>query len=591
MTLKTLQNEKPHGKLVGMLLDQKKPSEVRAKMLVDLIMTTMHEPETIHGLMSQLLEETANAGATAELEALKEQYKQALAEIEVGPARPATFIAEADGTMPGPKPRGYVATPDGQERFPMLHPDVKIEDIMPGMTVYLDAKGTHILGSSGWLPKVGQEATFVRRLGNSQRVEVSVQEEKVVLHASWKLIESIEEGNVARGDSVLMCGRRQFAFTSIPQDQDRSHRFVDKSRLPDVVASRDIGKPHWILPWMRKRLRIILTRPDLLERFDLRPRVSVLMTGPTGTGKTLTIRAFLHDFKTMLAEVTGRDDLGSRVIRIKTSDLLSEWFGKTDQNIDALFNDIHELASETVTLPDGREMKVPIVVIQEEGEGIARRRGAGDGGVYDRVIGMMLQRLDDPTEDLNKFPLVWITTSNRPDMLDSAMWRRLAGMQARFTRLDREGFAAVLGKKLKSHYPYASRNGTPVDELRRDAIDQVASWFFSPNGEDSGLCEMTLRDGKKLVKSRRDFLTGAIVEQGVSNSIDQAVFAADDVGEKAPGLSASALIDSLCNVIDSLAGNLTAANADDYVDLPEHTAVAAVRRLSGSNSRLTRLTE
>ena len=73
-------------------------------------------------------------------------------------------------------------------------------------------------------------------------------------------------------------------------------------------------------------------------------------------------------------------------------------------------------------------------------------------------------------------------------------------MQARFTRLDREGFAAVLGKKLKSHYPYASRNGTPVDELRRDAIDQVASWFFSPNGEDSGLCEMTLRDGKKLVK-------------------------------------------------------------------------------------------
>ena len=44
MTLKTLQNEKPHGKLVGMLLDQKKPSEVRAKMLVDLIMTTMHEP-------------------------------------------------------------------------------------------------------------------------------------------------------------------------------------------------------------------------------------------------------------------------------------------------------------------------------------------------------------------------------------------------------------------------------------------------------------------------------------------------------------------------------------------------------------------
>ena len=49
--------------------------------------------------------------------------------------------------------------------------------------------------------------------------------------------------------------------------------------------------------------------------------------------------------------------------------------------------------------------------------------------------------------------------------------------------------------------------------------------------------------------------------------------------------------DSLCHVIDSCAGNLTAANANDYVDSPEHTAVAAVRHLPGSNSRLTRLTE
>ena len=46
--------------------------------------------------------------------------------------------------------------------------------------------------------------------------------------------------------------------------------------MPGVVASRDIGKPHWILSWMRKRLKIILTRPDLLERLDLRPKFNVL---------------------------------------------------------------------------------------------------------------------------------------------------------------------------------------------------------------------------------------------------------------------------------------------------------------------------
>lgn len=591
MVAKSKPEAKTHSKLVAMLLDHKKPANVRAKTLVDLIMTTMHEPEMIHGLFTELLTQTAQAGATAEVKALKEKYEQALSELESGPARPATFIAQADGTMPGPKPRGHVCAPDGQERFPMLHPAVTIEDILPGMTVYLDAKGTHILGSSNWLPKVGQEATFLRRLEDSQYVEVTFQEEKIVLYASWTLLEAIEEDKVKRGDRVLMCPRRQFAFTSIPKDEDRMHRFVDSSRMPDVIASRDIGKPHWILSWMRKRLKIILTRPDLLERFDLRPRFNVLMTGPTGVGKTLTIRAFLHDFQEMLTEATGRDDLGSRVIRVKTSDLLSEWFGKTDRNIDALFDDIHSLASEVIETADGCKIHVPIVVILEEAEGFGRRRGEMDGGVYDRVIGMVLQRLDDPTDDLSRLPIIWITTSNRPDMLDSAMWRRLAGMRARFSRLDGEGFSAVLGKKLKAHYPYSSRNGTPVEELRRETIDQVVSWFFSPNGEDHGLCEMTLRDGKKIVKNRRDFLTGAIVEQGVSNAIDRAVFAADDAGDEASGLSATGLIDALCGVVDGLAENLTPANAGDYVDLPEHTAVASVRRLRSASGPLTRLTD
>ena len=99
------------------------------------------------------------------------------------------------------------------------------------------------------------------------------------------------------------------------------------------------------------------------------------------------------------------------------------------------------------------------------------------------------------------------------------------------------------------------------------------------------------RSGKKLIKHRRDFLTGAIIEQGVSNAIDQAVFADDELGESASGLSAPALIDSLCGVIDGLAQNLTAANAADYVDLPEHTAVATVRRLRDTNSRLTHLAD
>jgi hypothetical protein len=229
------------------------------------------------------------------------------------------------------------------------------------------------------------------------------------------------------------------------------------------------------------------------------------------------------------------------------------------------------------------------VVILEEVEGIARRRGEQEAGVYDRIIGTLLQRLDDTTADLGKLPLILITTSNRPDLIDSAMWRRLAGVRAIYRRLDREGLAAVLGKKLKPHYPYVSRNGYSADQLRRKVIDQVVAFLFSPNGQDNGLVEITFRDGKKTVKHRRDFLTGSIVEQAVANAIDQTVFAAEEESCPEVGLTALGIIEAMQRHIDGLADNLTAHNVNDYLDLPENVQVASLRRLRNPTGALANL--
>ena len=54
-------------------------------------------------------------------------------------------------------------------------------------------------------------------------------------------------------------------------------------------------------------------------------------------------------------------------------------------------------------------------------------------------------------------------------------------------------------------------------------------------------------------------------------------------------LSSAALLEALCRHIDGLADNLTAHNVADYLDLPEHVGVAAVRRLRSSNGRLAAL--
>lgn len=584
-----LKKKSGHDKLVAMLLSDKKPLEVRAKMLVDLIVSNLHEPAALHQTFCALLQHGSGQAASAELAEMKAHYEQALAELEQGPVRPATFIAAADAAISGPKPRALVVTPDGQERLPSLHQDLKIEDIEPGMTVYLDPKGSIVLGASRWLPSVGQEATYLRRLEGTGQIEAMLHEERLVLNAASPVLEAEAAGKLKRGDRVLLCPRRQFAFRVMPGEKDRRHRFVDSSRVPQVVASRDIGKPHWALGWLIRRTRILMFRPDLLEKFDLRPRCSLLLTGPTGTGKTLTVRAFLHEFARMIEERTGRRDIGSRVIRAKVSELFSEWLGRSDKNIDEFFDDIHAIASEQIETTGGERLTLPVVVILEEAEGIARRRGEHDAGAYDRIIGTLLQRLDDPTEDFARLPLILLATSNRPDLIDSAMWRRLAGMRAHFTRLDREGLAAVLSKKLKPNYAYATHNGSSRDALRGRLIDDLVAWLFSPNGDDPGLVEVTLRDGKKIVKHRRDFLSGAVVETALSHAIDQTVFAAEQEEDDRAGLSSSRLIDAMRRHIDSLADNLTAMNAADYVDLPEHTQAANVRRLRGDNGQITEL--
>jgi SpoVK/Ycf46/Vps4 family AAA+-type ATPase len=219
-----------------------------------------------------------------------------------------------------------------------------------------------------------------------------------------------------------------------------------------------------------------------------------------------------------------------------------------------------------------------VVVILEEAEGIARRRGEFDGGIYDRILGTLLQRLDDPTDDLAQLPVILITTSNRPELIDSAMWRRLAGTRAFFGRLDREGLTAVLRKKLRPHYPYATCNGHSPEQLRAAVIDQVTAWLYSPNGDDGGLVEITFRDGKKATHYRRDFLTGAVIEQAIASAIDQAVFRAE-AGHEDAGLSAAGLMEALRRHTDGLADNLTSHNVADYLNLPDHAAVASVRRL------------
>jgi ATP-dependent 26S proteasome regulatory subunit len=566
----------PRQRLSDLCLDPARPVELRARLFLDAL-HQQHAPEGQLALVTEVFQRAFN-GSQAEAARLAECYNQALAELANGSVRPATYLGPAPGDLPSPGPRLHVVTPDGQERYPVVHPRVKPSELVPGMTVYLDAKGAAVLGSTGKLPHVGQEGSFLRHIEGEGVLEAHLQNDRVVVHAAQPVRDALAAGQLRAGDRLLVCPRRHVAFAVVPPPADYHHRFVDRTKVPEVIAGRDVGNPHWVLEYLVRRLRVFLFRPDLLERFDLRPRCSVLLTGPSGCGKTLTIRAFLTEFDRLLRERTGRDDLGSRIVRVKIAELLSEWLGRSDKNIEELFDDIHAIAGEVIETASGEKLRLPVVVILEEIEGFARQRGKHES-MYDRILTTLLQRLDDPTKDLASLPLILLSTTNRPDLIDAAMQRRL-GLHARFTRLDREAFAAVLTTKLRPRYPYA-------DGLqRKQVVDRVVRWLYGPGGESDGVVTITLDDGRDLVKRRRDFLTGSVVEQAVASAIDRLVALAEDATEEV-GLSPEALIDAHKHVIDGLAGQLTPDNAGDYLDLPDNHRVTAVRRTQGLSSLLS----
>jgi ATP-dependent 26S proteasome regulatory subunit len=565
------------NRLGALLLDVRKPAEVRARLLLDILHTNAN-PNVQQLVLCDLLHQIDGREADAQTLALMEQYERAIGELQQGAVRPATFLAEAADAPPGPAPRAHVVTPDGQERYPVVHDRVSLNELRPGMTVYLDPKGAVVLGATRTVPRVGQEGNFLRAVEGTTLVEAALREERLLLHAAAPVLDALAAGQLRHGDRLLVCPRRQVAFAVVPPEKDYRHRFVERERLPEVVAERDIGNPHPVLGLLRRRLRLLLSRPDLLERFGLPPRFAALLTGPSGCGKSLTIRAFLTDFDRLLAERTGRRDLGSRVIRVKVADLLSEWLGRSDKNVEELFNDIQAVAAAEVETARGERLRLPVVVILEEVEGIARRRGGADAAVYDRVLTTLLQRLDGPTDDLARLPLFVLSTSNRPDLIDAAMRRRL-GAQARFTRLDREGLAAVLDKKLRPELPYAAAAGGPAE--RGQVLEAVVGWLFGAGEGAHGLTEITLHDGVKMVRRRRDFLTGGLVEQAVAAAIERTVAAALDEGAGAPGLTAAAVIEALREQTDALADSLTVHNVADHLDLPENARVESVRRLRG----------
>jgi len=165
-------------------------------------------------------------------------------------------------------------------------------------------------------------------------------------------------------------------------------------QVPNLTWA-DVGGLDAAASKLKEGVELPLKHPDAFTRLGIRPAKGFLLYGPPGTGKTL------------LAKATARESQAN-FIATKSSDLLSKWYGESEQQIARLFARARQVAP-TVIFIDELDSLVP-----------ARGGGLGEPQVTERVVNTILAEMDG-LEELQGVVLIGAT--NRPTLIDPALLR------------------------------------------------------------------------------------------------------------------------------------------------------------------------
>ncbi|MFA7604012.1 MAG: CDC48 family AAA ATPase [Novosphingobium sp.] len=147
---------------------------------------------------------------------------------------------------------------------------------------------------------------------------------------------------------------------------------------------------------LREGVELPLKNPEAFHRLGIRPAKGFLLYGPPGTGKTLLAKAVAKEAE-------------ANFIAIKSSDLLSKWYGESEQQIARLFARARQVA--------------PCVIFIDEIDSLVPARGSasmGEPQVTARVVNTILAEMDG-MEELQSVVLIGAT--NRPALVDPALLR------------------------------------------------------------------------------------------------------------------------------------------------------------------------
>ena len=190
----------------------------------------------------------------------------------------------------------------------------------------------------------------------------------------------------------LYVSREDF-LTALKRVQPSAMREV-MVQVPNV-AWQDIGGVGDAIGKLKEGIELPMKNPEAFRRLGIRAAKGFLLYGPPGTGKTLLAKAVAKEAE-------------ANFISMKSSDLLSKWYGESEQQIAKMFRRARSVA--------------PCVVFIDEIDSLVPARGSGQGEpqVTGRVVNTILAEMDG-LEELQS--VVVIGATNRPTLVDPALLR------------------------------------------------------------------------------------------------------------------------------------------------------------------------
>jgi transitional endoplasmic reticulum ATPase len=281
------------------------------------------------------------------------------------------------------------------------------------------------------------------------------------------------------------------------RDFENALKRVQPSAMREVMVEAptvgwdDIGGLDEPRDRLREGVELPLKHPEAFRRLGIRPAKGFLLYGPPGTGKTLLAKAAARESE-------------ANFIATKSSDLLSKWYGESEQQIARLFNRARQVAP-TIIFIDELDSLVP-----------ARGGGLGEPQVTERVVNTILSEMDGLEELQN---VVVIGATNRPTLIDPALLR-----PGRFDDLIYVGTPDVAGRRriLAIH----TRNMPLAKDVDLEALARRTERFTGADQEDlvrrAGLTalrrgldsgEVTMADFEAAMTETRASVTPEMLEE------------------------------------------------------------------------------